>query len=130
MQEIISKYILAWNTLTISGMEEIFDDNVEYHSQVVLNVLKGKPAVLNYMNGKFNVLADGTQPAKTYLAMYGDEYCAAMMQLAATAEANPFTNSIRKLPFRFAVLMFKFKDDKICQICFCIIPGMSDIKFV
>jgi hypothetical protein len=46
----------AYNTIDVSHIEDVLDDNVIYESQQVFTPLKGKEAVLNYLQKKFVTL--------------------------------------------------------------------------
>ena len=46
----------AYNTLDVSHIEYLLDDNVIYESQQVLAPLKGREAVLDYLRKKFVTL--------------------------------------------------------------------------
>ncbi len=60
--DLLTKLAEAWNTLSVSPLDVVFDENVVYESQWVFSTLNGKQSVLNYLEGKFSTI--GTKAAK------------------------------------------------------------------
>lgn len=132
MTDIIESYIKAWNDLNVQEVADYFHDKAEHHSQVVLEVLKGKSKVIDYLSNKFEAIKRSNEPIKMYLAKYQGNFCVAMFQLLNQPEINPFASgkgNIKK-PYRSGVITFKFQDDKIIRTCFCIIPTINEIEFL
>lgn len=59
----------AYNTLDVSHIEALLDDNVIYESQQVLSPLKGKEAVMEYLRQKFITLRN--TPGSELIAEFG-----------------------------------------------------------
>ena len=55
-QQLVAKYCDARNTINPALLNPILDDKVEYHSQTVLEVKKGKIDVFNYLSSMFEAI--------------------------------------------------------------------------
>ena len=132
MEHLIKKYCKAWNDLNVSEINDDFHDDIEHHSQVILEVLKGKPKVIDYLEKKFEAIRTGNEPVKMYLVKHQNVHYAAMFQLINEPETNPFARGPgnKKKPYRFGVIDFKFQDNKISQTCFCIIPTFDELEYL
>jgi len=132
MEDLIRKYCKAWNNLNVGEIADEFHDDIEHHSQVILEVLKGKPKVVDYLKKKFEAIKSGDEPVKMYPVKHQNVLCAALFQLIVEPQANPFAIGLgnKKKPYRFGVIAFKFQDNKISQTCFCIIPTFEEVEFV
>jgi hypothetical protein len=59
----------AYNTLDVSHIEDLLDDDIIYESQQVLCALKGREAVLDYLRKKFVTLRN--TPGSELIAEFG-----------------------------------------------------------
>ena len=132
MEHLIKKYCKAWNDLNVQEVIDDLHNDIEHHSQVVLEVLKGKHKVIDYLENKFKLIKAGNEPVKMYLVKFQNTLYAALFQLINEPEKSPFVEVERekKRPYRFGVIAFKFRDGKISQTCFCIIPTLAEVEFL
>ncbi|MCB0743360.1 MAG: hypothetical protein KDC67_05610 [Ignavibacteriae bacterium] len=56
MIKLIKEVAKAYNTLNHNILDASLDDGIIYESQNVLNALKGKQAVMEYLEGKFETI--------------------------------------------------------------------------
>lgn len=66
----------AWDVYNTTLIESILDENVEYRSCAVCNVMKGRSAYIDYLKGKFRTLRDSR--ISTYAEvqeLYGGDAC-------------------------------------------------------
>ncbi len=132
MENLIKKYCNAWNNLTTEDIIDDMHDDIEHHSQIVLKVLKGKQKVIEFLDKKFTRIKIGDEPVKMYLVKYRNVLYAGLFQLIDKPEVNPYVSGEvrKKQPYRFVVIDFKFKEDKIVRTCLCIIPTLEEVEFL
>lgn len=132
MEYLIKKYCKAWNKLNTAEIMDDLHDNIEHHSQVILDVIKGKESVLDYLEKKFQAIKAGDEPIKMYPVKHKNIMYAALFQLINEPQTNPFATGPgnKKTPYRFGIIAFKFKDYKISETCFCIIPTLEEVDFL
>ncbi|WP_321289371.1 hypothetical protein [uncultured Sunxiuqinia sp.] len=135
--ELIEGYILAWNTLNPALLDPILDDKVEYHSQMVLDVLKGKTAVLEYYGKMFETINKNNSPVIAENAFLNNIPCTVLTQFFIDDGLNGNNTSLIKegttecgfkYNYRDSVILFEFKDEKISKINLCITPNPSEIN--
>lgn len=132
MEHLIKKYCNAWNNLSTVDIINDMHDDIEHHSQVVLEVLNGKQKVIDYLDKKFASIKKGNEPVRMYPVKHQDVLYGGLFQLIDKPEVSPFVSGPgnKKKPYRFAVIAFKFKEDKIVRTCLCIIPTVEEVEFL
>ncbi len=132
MEALIRKYCKAWNTLDVNEITDDIHDDIEHHSQVILDVLIGKAKVIDYLNKKLTAIKEGNEPVKMYMIKFQKTLGAALFQLMNEPEVNPFAigPGNKKKPYRSGIITFNFQDNKIIKTCFCIIPAVEEVDFL
>ena len=123
-RELVEKYCAAWNLLNADISEPHLDDAVTYDSQVVLDSLVGKEAVLNYFRGKMKTIRKNPN-LFAELAFCGSQR--GMTVKVATTEGRPCV--LLAQPSKeevLALILLEVKDSKIKGACLCTIAPNPD----
>ncbi|MGO9379685.1 MAG: hypothetical protein ACLP29_14225 [Dissulfurispiraceae bacterium] len=120
----------AYNTLDISHIANLLDDNIIYESQQVLTPLRGKEAVLDYMKKKFVTIRN--TPGSALIAEVGfmgsQEH--AFIEAAFASEGQPCLilsqgDKERKL----AAVLVEAVKGKIARVELCTVaPHWSQVQ--
>ena len=137
--KIAESYCKAWNNLDIHFIEDHLLVDFEYNSQLVLEPIQGKEKYLLYLNRKFKSIKKSGEPVFAELAYYNQTPCAVLIQHLNTPEKSGFSREelssegiLERVPVytieRKAVIIFKFKENKLKQATLCVIaPAINQV---
>jgi hypothetical protein len=120
----------AYNTLDITHIEQLLDDDIKYESQHVITPLRGKEAVLDYLRKKFVTLKN--TPGSELFAEIGfmgsqeREY----IQAAFATEGQPcLILSQGEKEKKLAVVLVEGLQGKISEVQLCTVaPHWSQVQ--
>lgn len=120
---LLKKLESSWNDLSTDHIESFLADDVIYESQFVIKPLKGKTAVLNYLQRKFRTIRKkkGSNPGNPnadigYLPLYNMRPCIVLSQTIADKK-NQVT------------ILIDVRESLISRIDICFIPDPCEVIF-
>ena len=100
------------NHLDSAHFEPLLADNVEFHSQLVLEALEGKEAYLHYIRSKMRLWEDQEVTAQlAYTPMGGVGPCVI------------FSSGVQD---RHVTVCFTVEDGLVVELCYCVVPHPTE----
>lgn len=117
---LLNQFILSWNALNVFHIKEHISKDVIYESQWVLNSIKGKSEVLNYLKRKFETIKKEMK-SKLILIYAVIGYLPSMNFKPCIILSQIISDKLNQV-----IILIEVNESKISRIDICFIPDPGE----